>query len=218
MQAIILAGGRGSRLRPITDYVPKPLTDLSNTPLLEWQIRYLQKFGITDIVVCSGYKTEMIEHFVKWHGWNNVTISREHSPLGTGGAIKNASSVIYGEKFLVMNGDIITDIDVTKIPTDGIAAVPLRTKFGILSLDDDYISSFNEKVAVQDRWINAGIYILSRDALDQLPAIGNIEDTLFPQWARSRRLKAAKFVNAQWYSIDSFKDITDCSAVISSIV
>ena len=65
MKAIILAGGRGKRLRPITDYVPKPLVPLKNIPIIEWQIKYLKKFGIKEVIICTGYKTDMIEHFLK---------------------------------------------------------------------------------------------------------------------------------------------------------
>ena len=60
LKAIILAGGRGKRLRPITDYVPKPLIPIKNIPIIEWQIKYLKKFGISEVIICSGYKTEMI--------------------------------------------------------------------------------------------------------------------------------------------------------------
>ena len=62
MKAIILAGGRGKRLRPITDYVPKPLVPIKNVPIIEWQLRYLKKFGITEVIICTGYKQEMIEN------------------------------------------------------------------------------------------------------------------------------------------------------------
>ena len=63
MKAVILAGGRGKRLRPITDYVPKSLVPLNNIPIIEWQIRYLKKFGIKEIIICTGYKAKMIKNF-----------------------------------------------------------------------------------------------------------------------------------------------------------
>ncbi|MEX2059743.1 MAG: sugar phosphate nucleotidyltransferase, partial [Nitrosopumilaceae archaeon] len=65
MKAIILAGGRGKRLKQVTDYVPKPLIPLDNIPIIEWQIRYLKKFGIKDIIICTGYKTEQIENYLR---------------------------------------------------------------------------------------------------------------------------------------------------------
>ena len=117
MKAIILAGGRGKRLKPVTDYVPKPLIPLDNIPIIEWQIRYLKKFGIKDIIICTGYKTEQIENYL--HVKNNLGVkiqfSKEKVPLGTGGAIKQASHFINEKSFIVVNGDIITNIDIKKL-------------------------------------------------------------------------------------------------------
>ena len=71
MKAIILAGGRGKRLKPVTDYVPKPLIPLDNIPIIEWQIRYLKKFRVNTIIICTGYKTEQIEN-LPFNNWNIV--------------------------------------------------------------------------------------------------------------------------------------------------
>ncbi|HSG73789.1 MAG TPA: sugar phosphate nucleotidyltransferase, partial [Nitrosopumilaceae archaeon] len=93
MKAIILAGGRGKRLKSITDFVPKPLISLDNVPIIEWQIRYLKKFGVKTIIICTGYKTEQIENFLKIKNNFGIKIifSKEKTPLGTGGAIKQAA-------------------------------------------------------------------------------------------------------------------------------
>ena len=116
MKAIILAGGRGKRLRPITDYVPKPLIPIKNIPIIEWQIKYLKKFGISEVIICSGYKTEMIENYLKNKKLGiKITFSIENKPLGTGGAIKKAGKKIRDKSFLVINGDIITNIDLKKL-------------------------------------------------------------------------------------------------------
>jgi Nucleoside-diphosphate-sugar pyrophosphorylase involved in lipopolysaccharide biosynthesis/translation initiation factor 2B, gamma/epsilon subunits (eIF-2Bgamma/eIF-2Bepsilon) len=64
LKAIILAGGKGKRLKPVTDYVPKPLVSIKNIPIIEWQIKYLKKFGVSEVIICSGYKTEMIENYL----------------------------------------------------------------------------------------------------------------------------------------------------------
>ena len=216
-QALILAGGRGERLRPITDYVPKPLVPLDNIPLLEWQLRYLQQFDIYDVVICAGYKTELIQNFLNRGGHSQVNISVESEPLGTGGAIKNAANYIHDE-FYVLNGDIITDIDINLIKHNHIASVPLRTQFGTLNIKDDSIVEFNEKQIIKDRWINAGIYHFGTDVLKDLPIKGDIERTLFPAWAQKGKLKVAKFPNAKWYSIDSFKDLHKCSSHVRNMI
>lgn len=216
-QALILAGGRGERLRPITDYVPKPLVPLNNISLLEWQLRYLQQFDIHDVVICTGYKTELIQNFLSRGGYDQVNISVESEPLGTGGAIKNAASYIHDE-FYVLNGDIITDIDINLIKYNYIASVPMRTQFGTLKIRGDSIIEFNEKQIIKDKWINAGIYHFGANVFAELPVKGNIEKTLFPAWAQSGKLKVTKFPDSRWYSIDSFKDLQECSRHVSDIM
>ncbi len=221
MKAIILAGGRGKRLRPITDYVPKPLIPIKNIPIIEWQIKYLKKFGISEIIVCSGYKTKMIENYL-----NNkklgikITFSVEDKPLGTGGAIKKAGKKIKDRSFLVINGDTITNIDLKKLikKNNAIAAIQLRTKFGILQTDKDKIMKFDEKKEIENLWMNAGIYHLNKETLKELPIVGDIEKTLFPDYAKKEKLSTIKFTNSKWYSIDSFKDIEECSLVIEKII
>ena len=221
MKAIILAGGRGKRLRPITDYVPKPLIPIKNIPIIEWQIKYLKKFGISEIIICSGYKTKMIENYL-----NNkklgikITFSVEDKPLGTGGAIKKAGKKIKDRSFLVINGDTITNIDLKKLikKNNAIAAIQLRTKFGILQTDKDKIMKFDEKKEIENLWMNAGIYHLNKETLKELPIVGDIEKTLFPDYAKKEKLSTIKFTNSKWYSIDSFKDIEECSLVIEKII
>ena len=221
MKAIILAGGRGKRLRPITDYVPKPLIPIKNIPIIEWQIKYLKKFGISEIIVCSGYKTKMIENYL-----NNkklgikITFSVEDKPLGTGGAIKKAGKKIKDKSFLVINGDTITNIDLKKLikKNNAIAAIQLRTKFGILQTDKNKIIKFDEKKEIENLWMNAGIYHLNKETLKELPTVGDIEKTLFPDYAKKEKLSTIKFTNSKWYSIDSFKDMEECSLVIKKII
>ena len=211
----------GKRLRPITDYVPKPLIPIKNIPIIEWQIKYLKKFGISEIIVCSGYKTKMIENYL-----NNkklgikITFSVEDKPLGTGGAIKKAGKKIKDKSFLVINGDIITNIDLKKLikKNNAIASIQLKTKFGILQTDKDKIIKFDEKKEIENLWMNAGIYHLNKETLKELPTIGDIEKTLFPDYAKKEKLTTIKFTNSKWYSIDSFKDMEECSLVIKKII
>jgi len=218
MQAIILAGGRGKRLRPITDYVPKPLVSLNNIPIIEWQISYLKKFGVKEITICTGYKTEMIENFlaVKNNLGMKIKFSVEKTPLGTGGAIKQAGLSIKDKSFFVLNGDVITDIDLSKLVTkqNSIASIELKTKFGVMEIEDDTVTQFKEKKEIPNMWMNAGIYHLQKETLQDLPEKGDIEKTVFPDYAKKRKLTALKFKNVMWYSIDSFKDIEECSLEI----
>ena len=242
MKAVILAGGRGKRMRPVTDYVPKPLVPVCNVPILEWQIRHLLKFGIRDVIVCTGYKTGMIRDMISAKSYGaRVEISEEETPLGTGGAIRRAAGYIgRDDSFVVMNGDVITDIDIGALMEvrNSVAAIPLRTNYGVMLLNDNdspaskggagaghnprTIAKFDEKRDVSGLWMNAGLYHLGREVLADLPEVGDIEKTLFPKYAESGRLRTVTFggpaaggsAPAMWQSVDSFKDLEACESML----
>ncbi len=222
MKAIILAGGRGTRLKPVTDYVPKPLVPINNIPIIELQIRYLKRFGIKEFIICTGYKTEQIENFFKAKNNLGVKInySIEKTALGTGGAIKKAAKLIKEKSFLVINGDVITNIDIRKLQSklNSIAIIPLKTRYGIVEVADDKIVQFKEKKDINDLWMNAGIYHLSKLILKDLPQKGQIENTVFPKYAKAKKLFNIKFKGVIWYSIDSFKDLEECSRDLGKII
>jgi len=221
VKAIILAGGRGKRLRPITDYVPKSLVPLNNVPIIDWQIKYLKKFKVDEVIICTGYKTEMMQHFLSMKNNFGIKIkfSVEKTPLGTGGAIKQAGKLIKDKSFLVLNGDVITNIDLKKLLKfqNSIAAIELRTKFGIIETKEDKVTRFREKKEISGTWMNAGIYHLQKEILKDLPKKGDIEKTLFPDYAKKGLLNMVKFKKIKWHSIDSFKDIEECSLEINKI-
>ena len=215
MKAVILAGGRGKRLKQITDYVPKPLIPLNNVPILEWQIRFLKKFGIKEVVICTGYKTDQIENYlnVKNNFGIKIHFSIEKKPLGTGGAIKNAKKFLNEESFFVMNGDVITNLDLKllKSKPNSIAIIPLKTKFGVVETSNDKISKFSEKKEISELWMNAGIYHLTKELIKDLPKKGDIEKTTFPKYSSKGKLYHVKFRKKFWFSIDSYKDMEECS-------
>ena len=242
VQAVILAGGRGRRLRPITDYVPKPLVPVANVPILEWQLRYLESHGVSSAVLCTGYRAGQIRDYLSARGGRGrirVAVSEERKPLGTGGAIRAALGSVRGRSFIVLNGDVITDIDVGRLRRAGgaaaggrkgaagvaIAAIPLRTQFGIMQVGGGGpqggarpVTGFLEKAPLRDKLMNAGVYHVARDAAADLPARGDIERTLFPEYAAAGRLSCVVFGSARWYSIDSFKDVEECGEHAASII
>ena len=221
MKAIILAGGRGKRLKPVTDYVPKPLVPIKNIPIIEWQIRYLKKFGIREVIICTGYKADMIESYLSMKKLGmKIKFSIEKTPLGTGGAIKKAGKWINDKSFFVINGDTITNIDLHQLASkkNAIAAIELRTKYGILETESDKIINFKEKKEISDTWMNAGIYHLQKEVLKKLPIKGDIEKTVFPDYAKKGMLNTIKFKNVEWFSVDSFKDMEECSKRVEKII
>ena len=220
MKALILAGGRGKRLRPLTDKIPKSLIPINKKPLIQYTIKYLKKFGINEIIICSGYKSKQIQNFLKKkkNFGCKIEYSVEKNPLGTAGAIKNAIKNLSDESFLVINGDIITNIDLKKIlkKPNTIAANELKTKFGTMEIKNNKILKFNEKPDVQNVWMNPGLYHLSTGILKILPRTGSLEAEIFPKLAKNKSLHTVKFKNVLWHSIDSFKDIELSSQEINS--
>jgi len=112
MQAVILAGGLGTRLKPITERIPKPMVSVADKPFLEHQINLLARNGVDDIVLCTGYLSEAIESYFKDGAAFGVLIrySPEPEPLGTGGALKHAARYL-SDAFFVLNGDTLLDLD-----------------------------------------------------------------------------------------------------------
>ena len=213
MKAVILSGGIGKRLRPLTDYVPKSLVPVDNVAIIDWQIRYFKKFGIKNIVVCAGHLSKnLISHLELKKFGINIQYSVEKIPLGTGGAIKKARKYIDDDNFFVINGDIITNIDLLKLKThpNTMAAIPLRTPYGVIHISGNKINKFEEKPEIFNHWMNAGIYYLNKEIFDYLPVKGNLETVTFPVLAKKGQLYVEKFTNVFWNSIDSHKDIDEC--------
>lgn len=218
MKAVILAGGLGKRLRPLTDDLPKPLIEVAGKPIIEWQIEWFKKFNVYDFIILAGYKKEIL---IDWVTKNqnrlgiNAVFSTESEPLGTGGAIKKIKNLSTGD-FFVVNGDVLTNIDLTKLLQEGhnIALVPLRSTYGVIKHNNGLITEFVEKPILYDYWMNSGVYKFNEEIFDYLPDKGDIERTAFPQLAREGKLKGVKFSDSYWISIDSFKDIEKASEEI----
>jgi len=224
---VILAGGLGKRLRPLTSDRPKPMIQINNTPIIELQVKWLKKFGITDIIVLVGHLREKIKHHLadgKRFGVN-ISYIEENVPLGTGGALKNAKDHIIQNGnsdpgFFVINGDILTNLDPFTISEKGsmtLALVPMKSTFGIVETNGDLVSKFIEKPSIEDMWINAGVYYFSSEIFDYLPDKGNLETVTLPMLVEKQKLKAKKFSNNYWRSIDSHKDVDEASKEIEQV-
>ncbi|MFC2004490.1 sugar phosphate nucleotidyltransferase [Chloroflexota bacterium] len=185
MKAVILIGGEGTRLRPLTCNTPKAMVPILNRPFLERLLHYLKKHGIRDIILAMGYLPTPIQSSLG-DGTQfgvHITYLVEESPLGTAGAVKNAESLL-DEPFAVFNGDILTEIDLTAMtqrhqeikPKVSIALTPVDnpTVYGVVETDGKgMVRRFVEKPSwdqVTTNMINAGIYILEPEVLSHIPA------------------------------------------------
>jgi len=220
--ALIIAGGEGERLRPLTKDRPKNMVLVAGRPIVEHQLDWLACNGVTDVVFLCGYKAEVLEAHVGDGSRFGVRArySREDEPLGRGGALRLGASLVPPDEVEVMacNGDILTDQSLEPIlayhrERDAAATVmlaPLRSPYGVVDVDDEgRISAFREK-PVLPHWINAGIYVLGREFLDLLPEKGDHETTVFPKLADKGRLFGFKS-EAYWRPVDSMKDISEAA-------
>ncbi|HXI89484.1 MAG TPA: NDP-sugar synthase [Blastocatellia bacterium] len=184
MQALILAGGKGTRLRPLTMHTPKPIVPIANQPFLLYQLELLKRADVRDVILSLSYQPQKIEDKLGDGTDYNVRVSYvvEASPLGTAGAYRNASSLI-SETTVVFNGDVLTDIDMNEVirfhrerqaaATIVLAPVPNPTAYGLVETEKDgRVRRFLEKPKPEEvtcDTINAGIYILEPRVLDYVP-------------------------------------------------
>ena len=200
MQALILAGGKGTRLRPLTVYTPKPIVPVVNRPFLLYQLDVLRKAGITDITLSLSYQPDKIQQILGNGAEYGVTLRyiTEPSPMGTGGAYKFASDSL-AETCVVFNGDILTNLTVAKlvefhrakgsVATIALVKVDDPTRYGLVQVGNDgRVKHFVEKPKADEvdtlniNTINAGVYILEPSILDLIAKDTNrsFEYDVFP--------------------------------------
>ncbi|MFP3349123.1 MAG: NDP-sugar synthase [Thermoproteus sp.] len=225
MRALILAGGFGKRLAPLTNEVPKPLLPVAGKPILVRQIEWLRGQGFSDFVLAVGYLRHKVFEALGDGRRLGVRIfySVEEEPLGTAGAIKNAEPFLEDDVFVATNGDVVTDLPVKSLlealadADAAVALVPLRSPYGIVEFDElGRVVSFREKPVLGGYFINAGVYAMRRELLKVLPSRGNIEETTFPQLAERRRLKAVVYSDVFWRSIDTVKDLEEVERILGN--
>src|SRR5439155_23722078 len=177
VKAVLLVGGEATRLRPLTETIPKPLLPIVNRPFLHRVLDHLAQHGVHEVVASSSYLEESFTAFIaERHGDPRITWITERDPLGTGGAIVNAMPFLDGT-FLVLNGDILTDLDLTAmldfhrskgaVATIALHRVDDARPFGLVAAQPDgRVLEFREKPSeLVPGDINAGTYVLEREAL-----------------------------------------------------
>ncbi len=220
MYALVLAGGKGERLRPYTADRPKPMVVANSKPILEHHLEWLRSGGVTHVILLCGYAHQVIQdHFGDGKAWGlHIEYSIEESPLGRGGALKRGFQRVPAQERVVVatNGDIITDQPLEPILASHLGSgalatvmlVPFVSPYGIAEVgDDDVIRGFVEKPQLP-YWINGGVYMLARECAPYLPDIGDHENTTFPQLAQQGLLRAFKS-QLFWKAVDTIKDLEE---------
>jgi mannose-1-phosphate guanylyltransferase len=195
VKAVVLVGGEGTRLRPLTETVPKPLLPLVDRPILDHVLDHLVAHGVEEVVMSSPYLEETFDAFIAARGGTpGVVWVTEREPLGTGGAIVSVLDRLGPEPFLALNGDIITDLDLEALverhrdrraaATIAIHRVDDARAFGLVTVGPDGgIAGFREKPPDAGPGdINAGTYVLDPEALRRWPSgrAASIERDIFP--------------------------------------
>jgi mannose-1-phosphate guanylyltransferase len=201
MQAIVLVGGEGTRLRPLTSDVPKPAVTLVDRPFLAYAIEWLAAHGVTEVVLACGFLPDVLRAALadeEERAGVEIVYVAEPEPLGTAGAIRFAADALgerLEERFLALNGDVLADLDLSALlraheeqgarATIGLHPVEDSSAYGLVRCDDDgKVLEFLEKTGERTPGeINAGAYVLDRSVLDLVPAgqAVSIEREVFPR-------------------------------------
>jgi mannose-1-phosphate guanylyltransferase len=217
--AVILVGGSGLRLRPLTDDRPKCMISLKGKPILYWTLKWLHDYGFDHVVLGVAYRKEAVINYIKENNFGIKIDISEHTEEGETGegfrlAIKRH---VTDENFLAMNGDELTSLNLQRFvdfhfAQKGIATIaasPMRSPFAVLKLDGNNIIEFKEKPLLEDQLINSGIYVFNHSIFEYLPITGAIERTAFPALAEKRLLKAYILGKEEkWLTINSVKDLS----------
>ncbi len=241
MKGIIIAGGAGTRLRPLTYSRPKPLIPVVNRAFLEYQVALLKRHGIDEVIFCTNYMADKIQgHFGDGSKFGvSMRYAIEDTPLGTAGAIKNAQNLTGRDTFVVLNGDVLTDFDLSEIirfhkdnhalVTLTLKDVPSPSPYGVIITDEHgRVREFREPSEATKKmlaanpnmeptgidYINAGIYIMEPEALDAIPTGRpvSIERETYPQLLEQGKPVFAFAATGYWLDIgrpEQYRQATD---------
>jgi len=218
MKAVILAGGKGTRLRPLTYSIPKPLVAVGMKPILEIIIELLRDHDFKDIILTVEYKAEIIKAYFRDGSSLGVNIYYHHENRfsGTAGPVKQVKHLLGDEPFVTMNGDLLTDMDLSEMYqihadksselTMATTAYAITLPYGIVDAQDDKIISIREKPTM-NFLINAGVYILSPSALDIVPANAPFDmPDLIQSLVDQKRKVGTYFIDGEWQDLGTMEN------------
>jgi len=226
--AIVLAGGPATRMKPLTDTVPKAMINVLGKPLLQWIVEWLRSYEIRNIVLGVAHmKDKIIEYFKAGSEFGvNIKYSVHTVEGGTGEGFRLAiERRVSGENFFALNGDQITNLNLKRLEKfhlkHGQIATMVVTNpgcpFGHVRINRSLdVTEFIEKPHCSVAVCNAGIYVFNRDILRYLPKKGDVEKTMFPSLAKSRRLKAYAF-KGFFTTVNTLKDLIEAEKELKEL-
>ncbi len=217
MQAIILAGGRGSRLDPYTRILPKPLFPIGDKPIAEILVHQLKRAGFNEIIMCLGYLADFIKLYFQDGSYFGLTIrySIETEPLGTAGPLRRVEDL--EDNFLVINGDELTTLDFRVLyehhlamQADMTVAVQMKSissSFGVLESKDGQITTYTEKPTI-NYWASMGIYVINKRVLSLIPDNERYDMPELVQQLLSRQVRVVSYESEDlWFDIGTMADL-----------
>ncbi|MGI0135342.1 MAG: nucleotidyltransferase family protein [Candidatus Micrarchaeaceae archaeon] len=228
--AVIIAGGASTRLRPLTDDMPKTLIPVNGKPILHWILIWLEKYGIEHVVIGVAYKKEKIYDFIKSSAGSynmKMDVSEHTVEGGTAQAFKLAiDRFVKDEDFIAMNGDELTNLDINRLYETHkkssvlatIAVAPFHCRFSVVDIDENgRVVGFERDKKLQDAPVHIGINVFNRKVLELIPQTGNIEEIVFKRLADEKRMSAYMLAqNEQWMSVNTQKDLDEANSLLTS--
>ena len=235
MKAVLLAGGLGTRMREETEYRPKPMVEIGGQPILCHIMRNLAHHGMTDFIIASGYKSEVIDaYFLNHSEWQPVenlegpalrfqgtgdqaewcvTVAFTGDSTGTGGRVSRCADYLGAEPFFVTYGDGLADVNVTELiafhsASDALAtltAVQPTSRFGLMDIDDSGRVTHFREKPKMKDWVSIGYFIFEPSVLDYLNDDGGLEEDVLTRMAAAQQLNAFRH-DGFWQPMDTFRE------------
>lgn len=208
MQAVLLVGGKGTRLQSMYSDRPKALVPILDRPFIEWQVEWLAAQGVQRFHLSTGHMSHLLEEwaaaYLETAYGIQISFSREPEPLGTGGGVKFCQDAIESNPFLVINGDSImpnlkldalleAHKEAHALATMAVTEIEEAGRYGTVEFDENgVVTAFREKANREAGWINGGVYLLNRAVLADIPEgeKGSLETDIFPALTSKKQLRA----------------------------
>jgi len=225
--AIVLAGGAGARLHPLTQDSPKAMLPVAGKPILQWVIEWLAEEGIDRAIIGVAYQKEKIVDYFKDGSLFGLDLAYSVHTVegGTAEGFRLAiERYVDDDAFVAMNGDELCDINLESLseyhdrykPIASVCVSPLRSPFGVVVIDsDNRIIDFREKAVLESVYVSIGVYMFQKEILKCLPEKGDVERTAFVSLARQGKLRAYLH-RGLWVTVNTLKDLQEANRILSN--
>ena len=218
MKTVILCGGKGTRLRELTEEIPKPLVEIGGKPILWHLMKIYSHYGFNDFILCLGYKGELIKEYFSRNNKENwkITFVDTGEEANKAERIKKVQKYIKDDNFFVAYGDDVCDVNVKKVldlhlkknKVVTLTAVNLLSPFGVMEVNDnDEVTEFKEKPKL-DYWMNGGYFVFNKKIFNYLKEGYDLEKEAFEELAKEKQIAAFKH-HGFWKSMNTFKDVVE---------